>query len=236
MAFLLIGVALLCVFLLAGNAFVRANPASLVKQLRLSGGVLLLAAAVVLAVTGRWVLAVPIGGFALSLLGGRNLPGFSGVGRGGAKSGDQTSVVRSAYFEMRLDHGGGEMSGSVLKGRFEGKSLGALTPGDLNSLWREAHGDAQSLTLLEAYLDRRLPGWRVDFKADAANGQGGAASSGAMSKEEAYQVLGLPSGSGEAEIRAAHRRLMKGVHPDRGGSAFMAAKLNEAKDVLLRGH
>lgn len=56
-----------------------------------------------------------------------------------------------------------------------------------------------------------------------------------MSREEALRVLGLPEGSGEAEIHAAYRRLMSQLHPDKGGTDWMAAKLNEARDRLLGG-
>lgn len=146
------------------------------------------------------------------------------------------STVRSAYLEMRLDHDSGEMNGTVLAGAFEGKELSALAPDALHQLWREVAGDAESRALLEAYLDRRQPGWRVDFEADGTDGEARAANAGPMTKEEAYQVLGLQTGSGEPEIRAAHRRLMKRLHPDMGGSAFLAAKLNEAKDTLLGRH
>ncbi|MXN64138.1 DnaJ domain-containing protein [Stappia sp. GBMRC 2046] len=239
MAYLVLGIVLLLILLVFGRAFVNANPASLANQIRIAGGILLLAAAAGLALTGRWVLALPVGGFALSLLGLRKIAGFSPAGRGrsgkGAAAG-QASAVRSRFIEMRLDHDSGDMDGMVLEGKFKGQTLDALAPGSLKELWEEARGDSDSLALLEAYLDRRLAGWREDFQADTANRQGGAPGSGAMSKEEAYEILGLADGAGEAEIRAAHRRLMKRLHPDSGGTAFLAAKLNEAKDVLLRRH
>ena len=143
------------------------------------------------------------------------------------------SSVRSHYLEMELDHDTGAMSGRVIGGSFDGRRLDDLEEADLRLLYRELSGDPESLSLFEAYLDRRLPGWRDDVEDDTAAGAGGASDSGAMTDEQAYQVLGLAPGASEAEIRAAHRSLMKAVHPDQGGSTFLAAKINEAKDRLL---
>ena len=156
---------------------------------------------------------------------------------GPSRSGQQKrSSVRSAALEMELDHETGGMNGLVLVGQHEGKELDLMERDELFELRSEISDDGESLALLDAYLDRRLAGWREDAHADTDTGQGSAPSSGPMGKKEAYEVLGLSAGASVEEIRKAHRRLMKSAHPDSGGSTFLAAKINEAKDVLLGSH
>jgi DnaJ-domain-containing protein 1 len=96
--------------------------------------------------------------------------------------------------------------------------------------------DAESVALLESYLDRRFPAWRQNAQGDTAGGQRRAAATGKMTDEEAYQILGLQPGAGRDDISRAHRALMKKLHPDQGGSTYLAARVNEAKDTLLRTH
>jgi hypothetical protein len=150
--------------------------------------------------------------------------------------GQQTSRVRSAALEMELDHESGEMEGVVLAGSFEGSRLADLDREELITLRREICDDGSSIALLDAYLDRRFARWREDAEADGDTGQARPASTGPMGEEEAYEVLGLAAGASREDITIAHRRLMKGLHPDGGGSTFLAAKVNEAKDVLLSAH
>ena len=162
--------------------------------------------------------------------------GPSGGGGFGGSGGQQRSSVRWAALEMQLDHETGARNGLLLVGAYEGKELDLLEREELFELRSEIADDGESLALLDAYLDRRLAGWREDAHADADAGQGSPAWSGPMGKKEAYEVLGLSAGASVEEIRKAHRRLMKTAHPDSGGSTFLAAKINEAKDVLLGSH
>ena len=227
---LLIGVLVLLLILWAMNAFARADPRTVVRFAKVSGGTAALAGAATLAATGRVALAVPLGIAGLTLLG--LWPGMSAFGRR-ARSGGQTSRVRSAFLEMELDHDSGAMRGVILAGPREGTRLESLDVATLVGLLNEI--DDESRALLAAYLDRRDAGWREPAQADAATGRGGA-SRGPMTHEEAYQILGLQPGAGRADIGRAHRALMKKLHPDQGGSTYLAARVNEAKDTLLRAH
>jgi DnaJ-domain-containing protein 1 len=95
--------------------------------------------------------------------------------------------------------------------------------------------DDESRALLMAYLDRRDARWREHAQGDASTGRP-AASSGKMSEQEAYQILGLEPGASADAIGHAHRMLMKKFHPDQGGTTYLAARINEAKEILLRRH
>ncbi|MDQ2704348.1 MAG: DnaJ domain-containing protein [Pseudomonadota bacterium] len=211
-------------------AFLRADAARLAGTLRLAGPVVLAIAGVVLTITGR----AAVGGMLLS-----GAVAWYGLGRAKgrvAKPRGQRSTVRTAALEMELDHDTGGLEGIVLAGRHEQKLLSTMTLRQLRELYGELAGDAESRQLLETYLDGRFPVWRNDAEADGDDRHGVAPGSGAMTKEEAYKVLGLEAGATSADIRKAHRRLMQRLHPDLGGTSFLAARINEAKDVLLSNH
>jgi hypothetical protein len=145
--------------------------------------------------------------------------------RGGQASPGQESRVETAMLEMVLHHDSGRMTGSVRRGRHAGADLGDLDLPALRDLLAEcAAEDPESAPLLEAWLDRSHPDWREGA---------GAASDGPLTRAEALEILGLAEGASAAEIRAAHRRLMRTAHPDQGGSAWLAARLNAARDLLL---
>jgi len=139
----------------------------------------------------------------------------------------QRTEVRTAFVEAWIDHATGDVGGRVVRGRFAGRGLDMLADGDLLELQAECAGDADSLRVLESYLDRRLgAGWRT-----AQSRPHGPRTD--MTRDEALAILGLATGATEEEVRAAHRRLILRVHPDAGGSADLAARINRAKDVLL---
>jgi hypothetical protein len=148
-----------------------------------------------------------------------------------------SSDVETAYLRMRLDHDTGAMSGTVLQGRFTGMRLDELGPAELLALLRECRAeDDDGARLLEAYLDRAHPDWRDEMAGERA-GSGdhrAQAASPDVTVEEAYAILGLSPGADAEAIKAAHHRLMKQMHPDHGGTDYLATKINRARDVLLR--
>ncbi|HKW53088.1 MAG TPA: DnaJ domain-containing protein [Stellaceae bacterium] len=150
----------------------------------------------------------------------------------------RSSGVETELIRMRLDHDSGAMSGIVRRGVFAGRRLDELTRSELLALWRQCRvEDEPGSNLLEAYLDRLMPDWRAEAQraGSTGGGKGGARSADAMARAEAYEVLGLSAGASESDIREAHRRLMMKLHPDQGGSTYLAAKLNKAREVLLGG-
>ena len=233
MSALLFGVVVLALLLVASKYLTKINPRMLAPVLKASGGVGALAAAAFLAARGQFALALPLGAAGLSLLGW--LPfGPAGVFQRSQKSPGQVSRVRSAFVEMELDHDTGAMRGRILAGHHEGASLDTLEVATLTGFLPTI--DEESRALLMAYLDRRQPSWRDDVEGDPAAGQSRPASwsSGKMTEEEAYQILGVKPGASAEDIGRAHRALMKKLHPDQGGSTYLAARVNEAKDTLLR--
>jgi len=139
-----------------------------------------------------------------------------------------TSGVETATLEMRLDLASGMMSGRVRRGDFSGRNLASMEQPELLALLADCQvNDPESVPLLEAWLDRVHPDWREASEVPPSS------PGGPMTRAEALAVLGLREGAGEAEIRAAHRRLMQAAHPDHGGSGWLASRINEARDLLL---
>lgn len=161
------------------------------------------------------------------------LKGFrNSMGAASGPSSGNASDVKTRFLRMSLDHDTGTMDGVVLEGSYEGRRLSELDLGDLLSLLTVCRAeDTQSVAVLEAYLDRvHGDGWRAGY-------HGGGASHGEetshMTATEAREILGLGAEASREEIVEAHRRLMQKNHPDRGGSTYLAAKINQAKETLL---
>ncbi len=151
-------------------------------------------------------------------------------------AGGQRSQVETRFVRMFLDHDSGEMGGEIIAGRLAGARLSQLAQPQLVALWQEYRStDAESAALLEAYLDHACgEGWRESCGAGSGGEECRAPpSSGRMSPEEARKILGVEAGADREAIIAAHRRLALKVHPDRGGSNYLAAQINRAKEVLL---
>lgn len=230
MTVLFYAAALLLVLSLLGAAFLKLDAGRVAGGLRLAGPVAVGIVGAGLLVFGR----AGLGGMLISAALAWHLR--NARVRSARPSAGKRSSVRTAALEMELDHDSGGLEGIVLAGSFEGRELMQMDLGELVALGRELSDDPESSQLLETYLDGRFPGWREDPQADGRSRQAGAPASGPMTKKEAYEILGLEPGAGAAEIRKAHRRLMQRLHPDLGGTSFLAARVNEAKEVLLSDH
>ena len=221
--------------------FRAANPVVLARAVKIGGGVVALAVAAFTGIKGELAVAIPLGIFGAGLLGWSPFgeSGFANIREmfGGSRSRrprGPASKVRSRFLDMTLEHRTGDLWGQIVAGPYAGHALDEFDLAQLMAMTSSL--DAESVPLLESYLDRRFPAWRQDAQADAARGQGRSAASGKMTDEEAYQILGLKPGAGRDEIGRAHRALMKKLHPDQGGPTYLAARVNEAKEVLLRTH
>jgi hypothetical protein len=228
----LLALALLAILGLGIFWFLRANPSAVARTLRpilvLAGGIgvgglLIFGVRFLPGLLPELFGLLGVLGTALIARYMRQRPsgGFSAPGAG------QRTEVHTAFVEAWIDHATGDVGGRVLKGRFAGRGLDTLADGDLLELHAECAGDADSLRVLESYLDRRLG---ADWRKAQAPPRGPRTD---MTRDEALAILGLASAATEDEIRAAHRRLILRVHPDAGGSADLAARINRAKDVLL---
>ena len=249
MSALIIGLAIIGALYMGLRYYRKLGAAGRNEALRRGGAALVLLLALWLALRGQFLLSIPLGFFGYFVL-WRGKP-FAMPGQLTGGGATRLASVRTAFLEMTLDQATGALSGHVLAGAFTGRELGTLTRTDLAQLWRECRGgEAQSRQLLEAYLDRRWPEWRAEMPRSGAAGSGAGAGASAggngggqqpapersrapMTKAEAYDVLGLTAAANLEDIKSAHRNLMKRLHPDQGGSNYLAAKINEAKDILV---
>lgn len=239
---LLIGLLALILCVYGLRTLGRASPTQVAEGLRNGGGVVAAVAALLLLLRGRLLLAAGLGGLSYYF--------FAGEKFDWRKFGDyyaqrqrarKTSQARTALLAMTLDLVTGEVDGEVLAGPFTGQKLSELSQEDCGRFYRYCLGrDLETPRLLETYFDRRFAGWRPanERDADPRGGAGRSSGFGAydMTEQEAYETLGLRSGASTKDIIQAHRSLMKERHPDHGGTTDDAARINQAKDRLLRRH
>jgi len=229
MTLLMAIVALLGAVLGALVLFLRADPARLAEGLRAAGPL-------ALGLTGLAALAVGRAGLGAPAILGALAWWVVLSRRKRAPMNRPRSIMRTAALEMELDHDTGALEGLVLAGTAEGRILGSMNLVELKRIYREMASDTESRLLLEAYLDSRFPVWRDDTQPDGHERLSIAPGAGAMTKEEAYKILGLEAGAAAADVRKAHRRLMQRLHPDIDRTSFLAARIDKAKDVLLSDH
>ncbi|GEP53773.1 DnaJ domain-containing protein [Reyranella soli] len=230
----------LALVLLAAGALgiawlLRANPSSVARGMRIAlvvlgaiavGGMLIFGLRFLPSLLPELfgLAGLVITGLIARALRSRPSGGFSSPGTG------RRTEVRTSILQAWIDHSTGDVGGTVLAGRFAGRTLDQLSDSELLDLHEECRTDADSLRVMEAYLDRRLG---VDWRTTRQPPPRGPRTD--MTREEALAVLGLAESASEEEIRAAHRRLIRRTHPDAGGTADLAARINRAKDVLLGG-
>lgn len=228
---LLLGILLLAGIWMAMRWFAETSPAGLVRGAKATVAVLALAVIALLIVTGRlgWALA----GLAAMVPWAIRVAHLHRLWRTfshrlAPASGPvaDRSTVKGRFVEMSIDHQNQTLEGMVLDGPLAGRALSSLSRDEAMELYRQSAADLPSQRLLETWLERLWPDWR--------SGTGGTAESGNMDLVEAREILGVGSDATEEQIRAAHRRLIGKLHPDAGGSHYLAAKINRAKDVLLR--
>jgi hypothetical protein len=232
--YLLIGCGLAFALWLLARTLIDAPPKKIIAGAKIAGAGLGIVGAVFLLFTGRLWSVVALGSaFAPALM--RMFKGWQ-IGQGGTTqtADDGDTSVETRLLRMTLDHATGAMDGLVREGPSRGRKLSELGLEALFELLAQARlDDPDSAPLLEAFLDRVAPDWRSQGAASheappSANPRG-------MTRGEAARLLGVAEDSDEATIKAAHRRLMMKVHPDHGGTDELAARLNDAKRVLLGG-
>ena len=228
---LILGIALLIGFLLLAKWFVDADPKTIVKAARWVAGILGVTLVIVFILTKAWLWLPFLLLVMIPWL--RQFRTFARMAKSArGPSAGRRSSVDTEYLQVFLDHDSGEMEGTVRRGAYAGRELSSMGLDQLLRLFAECRAaDEQSAAILAAYLDRHHPEWRDQAEDYAPHG--GGPSGGRMTAVEARQILGVDDAASSAEIKDAHRRLMKQFHPDQGGSSYLAAKINEAKEILL---
>lgn len=245
MVYLAWGAALLLIFLLVSRWLAETSTQNVKRLLYVLVAVLLLGVGLFLVATGKAFAALPALGAAWAFYNRyrrakwfwETAQRWAGRAQGGgaaAREDGSASGVDTGWLEMRLDHATGEVDGRVKQGAYAGRLLSDLGENDLARLRGEILGaDRDALRLLDAYLERRFGAdWQARFS--TGEEESAAKTDDKMTQREALEILGQKEGAGPEDIRHAHHKLMQKIHPDHGGSSYLAAKINEAKALLLK--
>ncbi len=148
---------------------------------------------------------------------------------GAANDDNSGSTASTGELSMSLDHASGTIEGEVLQGPYANRKLSSLNDEEVADLYHSLR-EEESRRLLESYVERHRPNM-------GTSEQGGekqqATSEGQMTIQRAADILGVKPQATRDEIVAAHRRLIQHLHPDQGGSSYLAAEINEARRILL---
>ena len=239
MALLLLGIAVMIGLILTMNWFVSAKPKTIIKVLKWLLPAFFGVIIIFLVVSGRftwalWALPALLPWIMRARMFARTAKNFPRMTGGNGQTG-QASSVTSKYLDMELDHDSGDMMGYIREGLHAGRKLNRLSAEQLSDLHTTYQSDdIESARLLAAYLDRTYPDWRDDNNAfDDQDQQRTSTSNTQMDCAEALRILGLEDPVENSEIKTAYHRLVGSLHPDRGGSAYLTSKINEARDFLL---
>jgi len=231
--YLLIGCGVAFLLWLLLRTLADAPPKKIIAGAKIAGAGVGILGALFLLVTGRlWSVLALGSAFAPALM--RFFKSWQ-IGQGGtAQTETDDSSVETRLLRMTLDHATGAMDGLVREGKMRGRKLSELGLDALLDLLAEARlDDPDSAPLLEAFLDRAAPDWRSHGGAASGEAPPASPARGGMTRSEAARLLGVAEDADATTIKAAHRRLMMKVHPDHGGTDELAARLNDAKRVLL---
>jgi len=229
----LVGILAIALLVWLGKSYIKSDPTLLARYGRRAGGIAAFAVAALLLLKGRIDVALMLAGIGGWLWGIRLpiLPWYMPSGPSETVARQKTPATE-IYPDLK-----GNMDGRFLDGPFAGRGFSSLSEEEQKVAGADlAARDPEGHRLFQAYLYGRATGWRDTVKDDPRARQSGQGGSSAMTEQEAYEVLGLQMGAGEEEIRQAHRALMKKLHPDQGGSTYLATRVNMAKDVLLSAH
>lgn len=222
----------------------NAPPATIVRVIKFVLGLAMGVLGLLMSMRGLFFLGGPVGFYGFMLVAralgwegmpGLRLPGLNlDTGARHGQSGGKASGVRTRYLDMTLDHNSGAMDGLILEGAFRGRKLNELSMEQVFELLREVRlDDPESERLLEAFLDRAHPDWRDTADGQTASPDRDDFSGGPMTHAQALEIMELTGTPSANEVREAYKQQMKKHHPDQGGSDIAAARLNQARDVLL---